>query len=56
MSTVPERIAALSPAKRALLARRVSAGRVGRTAPLSFAQEGVWFLHQLDPQSPVFNM
>ncbi|MEU3076153.1 amino acid adenylation domain-containing protein [Streptomyces laurentii] len=31
---------------------------VPRTAPLplSYQQEGLWFLHQLDPESPVYNV
>ncbi|MEV5687424.1 amino acid adenylation domain-containing protein [Streptomyces sp. NPDC052164] len=36
--------------------RRIPA--VSRTAalPLSYQQEGLWFLHQLDPDSPVYNV
>src|SRR5262245_38146543 len=63
------RIAGLSPAKQALLAlrrerearNRPEAARIphvpGRTsAPLSFAQERFWFLHQLAPGSTVLNL
>lgn len=58
----------LSDAKRALLEKRLG-GRTRRTGtqgirriadtsriPLSFAQEPLWFLHQLDPLSPAYNM
>ena len=58
----------LSPAKKALLERRLrgAAGsarkdsiprRSGADAPpLSFAQQRLWLLQQLDPESPAYNM
>lgn len=64
----------LSPAKRALLERRLrgsvtAASKPGERpresiphrsdagpAPLSFAQERLWFFHQIEPGSTVFNM
>ncbi|HYU30924.1 MAG TPA: amino acid adenylation domain-containing protein [Thermoanaerobaculia bacterium] len=62
----PERQAALSPAKRDLLAALLREKRAGaeailprgttEPAPLSFAQERMWFLHSLDPQSPAYNV
>ncbi|HEY7220935.1 MAG TPA: amino acid adenylation domain-containing protein, partial [Candidatus Binatia bacterium] len=62
-----ERLAKLSPAKRALLDLRLkrSAGpavrgtiprRPGRgPAPLSFAQQRLWFLNQLEPESDAYH-
>ena len=58
----------LSTAKRALLEKRLTgrdAGHAEQTiprresrsyAPLSFAQQRLWFLHQLDPESIAYNM
>jgi len=67
MSDLVERIAGLSPAKRALLelmaARRRGPGAAGiprradpSQAPLSFAQERVWFLEQLEPGTMVYHL
>src|SRR5262249_44828797 len=60
------RIASLSPEKRALLERRLLAEsphraasiprRGEREAPLSFAQQRLWFLEQLDPGTAVYNV
>lgn len=67
MTSLTERLNALSPAKRALLARRLARATptaqgipvVARTAadhPLSFAQERMWFLQRQAPASAAYNL
>ncbi|WP_406082633.1 amino acid adenylation domain-containing protein [Streptomyces zaomyceticus] len=36
--------------------RRIPATARAAALPLSYQQEGLWFLHQLDPASPVYNV
>ncbi len=59
MSSTPQRIAALSPGeKRALLAQllRRKSDEAKLVYPLSYNQQGIWFLYQLAPESAVYNV
>jgi hypothetical protein len=59
MSNASQRIADLSPAeKRALLAKllRKEASESQSFQPLSYNQQGIWFLYQLAPESMVYNV
>src|SRR5208282_762790 len=59
MSSTSQRIADLSRVeKRALLADllRKKVGESASSHPLSYNQQGIWFLYQLAPESSVYNV
>src|SRR5262249_14691459 len=57
MMDITSAISSLSSEKRALLARKLKdQGGQFNTFPLSFAQQRLWFLNQLTPGSPVYNI
>jgi len=64
MNEISDRFRGLSPEKRALLARGLKARRTpaipkrapNGPAPLSFAQERLWFLHEATPELTAYNI
>lgn len=70
MQNLNQRLAALSPEQRELLAKQMTQARKssaprlslkpgrreGNRFPLSFVQERMWFMEQLVPGSPLYNM
>src|SRR6185369_9022509 len=57
MNDFSQRIATFSPEKRELLALRLKkSGTQFNSLPLSFAQQRLWFLEQLDPGNSAYNI
>ena len=55
MTSLDERLAGLSPEKRALLAKLLrERGRTENAFPLSVMQQRIWFLDQLRPNNPAY--
>jgi amino acid adenylation domain-containing protein len=57
MDDLAQRLAELPPDKRKLLLQAVQQrGSAFNIFPLSFAQQRLWFLHELEPDSPVYHL
>jgi len=53
-----ERLDTLSPQEKRALLAQIYSGKVQkpRTAPMSFAQERIWSLYQMEPDNPAYNI
>lgn len=49
-------LASLSPEKRKLLERKLAAGGAFSTFPVSYSQQRLWFLQQLEPESYLYHI
>ena len=57
MMDTSQRLASLSPQKRALLAQLLQKkANQFNSFPLSYSQQRLWFLHQMDPDSAFYNI
>jgi amino acid adenylation domain-containing protein len=56
LAGMAERIEAARSTGEEVLPPVVRRPRLDGVAPLSFAQQRLWFLHQLDPESPAYNV
>jgi amino acid adenylation domain-containing protein/non-ribosomal peptide synthase protein (TIGR01720 family) len=57
MSDLEQLLSKLSPEKRRLLELKLKKkGSLGNAFPLSYAQQRLWFLHQLEPESTAYHI
>jgi amino acid adenylation domain-containing protein len=59
MATIPQSLAGLSLTEKRMLLAQLLQEQAGQTTdvfPLSYGQRGLWFLHQLDPESAAYHV